>query len=87
MFPFVLFPFDANNLFETLAIICLAVCDKLIEHGESFSSINWPGIALLLCLNATQFYWKKLFEIFQIHRLLSSKVYAIFIIATLFLNR
>ena len=54
--------------------ISLAVCDKLAEHGKRFSSTNWPRIALLPCLDATQFYWEQLLEISQIHRLLQSQV-------------
>ena len=55
--------------FSSLALLFLAAWDKLVWYSTHFSSINWSRIALLLCLDATQFYWEQLFVISQIYRL------------------
>ena len=60
--------------FQSMALIFFANCDKLVEYGKQFSSMNWSRIALLPCLDDTQFYWEQLFEISEFYRLLQFQI-------------
>ena len=61
---------EGSCLFQGLALISFAVCDKLGEHCKRFSSINWSWIVFLFRLDASRFYWRLSFKISQICPLL-----------------